>query len=275
MEIFVHRKDNKKRAGKSGRLRLLVWSAVGALLSSTLVLYLGWHQAARLASHLRDSLLGHSYFSVREIRVRGGEKVGGSEIVAMAGLSQGMNIWKVDPGIIERKVRKHPWVRRVSVRREFPRQVVIEVEERVAKGIVVLEKLYYVDPEGFVFKELGEGEKVDFPLLTGLRQADFASPPHSARHRIREALKLGDLIGRGPLALSEIHFRPEGGVVLYPMDYSVAIHMGWGEWRAKVRRLERVWVLWKGRENRLAALDLSFRDQVVARMRPPNGQNFK
>jgi len=57
---------------------------------------------------------------VREIQVRGGEKVGGGEIVAMAGLKHGMNLWKIEPGAIEKKIAKHPWVRRVLVRRNFP-----------------------------------------------------------------------------------------------------------------------------------------------------------
>ncbi len=275
MEIFVHRREREDREHKSGRLRVLLWSATAVLLLSTLVLYPEWRHVTRLVSHLRDSILGHPYFSVREIKISGGEKVGGSEIVAMAGLSQGMNIWKVDPGIIERKVGQHPWVKRVLVRREFPLRVVIELQERVVKGIIVLEKLYYVDPEGIVFKDVGEGEKVDFPLLTGLQQADFASQAHSTRERVQEALRLIDLMGGAHLALSEIHFRPSGGVVLYPMAYPVALHMGWGDWQGKVQRLDRVLPSWKGREDRLAALDLSFRDQVVARIKKAEGGSKK
>ena len=39
-----------------------------------------------------------------------------------------------------------------QVRREFPRRVVIEVEEREAKAIAALGKLYYVDRDGYIFK---------------------------------------------------------------------------------------------------------------------------
>lgn len=275
MEIFVHRKGNKKKAGEYIRPRLVIRAVVLVMLSSTLALYQGWSYVERMGLYLRDSFLGHSYFAVQEIKVKGGEKVGGSEIVAMAGMSQGMNIWKIDPEIIERKVAKHPWVKRVLVRRELPRRVVIEVEEREAKGIVVLGRLYYVDPEGFVFKEVEEGENADFPLLTGLQQADLLSQAHATRQKIREALKLSDLMARGPLSISEIHFPAQGGVVLYPMAYPVALRMGWGDWQEKLKRLERVLELWKGREARLTSVDLRFRDQVVARLRLPNGQNFK
>ena len=102
--------------------------------------------------------------------MRGGEKFGGNEIVTMAGLKHGMNMWRIEPATIEKKVAKHPWVRRVLVRREFPRRVVIEIEERTPKAIVAMGKLYYVDSDGVVFKEVGAGESVQFPLLTGLRR---------------------------------------------------------------------------------------------------------
>lgn len=267
METFVQRMTNKAGEGKDGRPVLYVWAAAVILISLTTVLYLGRDSVSRWAGQLGDSILNQSYFSVQEIKVSGGKKIGGSEIVALAGMSRGMNIWKIDPGVIEKRVAKHPWVKRVLVRRELPRRVVIEVEEREAKGIVVLGKLYYIDSEGSAFKALEDGEKTDFPLLTGLRQTDLVSQSHATRQKIREALKLGDLMARGPFALSEIHFSPQGGVVLYPIAFPVALHMGWGDWPGKLERLERVLAMWKGKESRLAALDLSFRDQAVARIR--------
>ena len=249
------------------RPNFAAWAAALLAVSSIPALIFAWPHVRRLGGDLREELLNHPYFSVQEIRVRAGDKVGGSEIVAIAGMNHGMNIWKVDPAAIERKVGKHPWVKRVLVRRELPRRVVIEVEEREAKGIVVLGRLYYVDADGLVFKEVGEVEKTDFPILTGLKQGDLASQNHAIRQKIREALKVADMMRQGSLALSEIHFSPQGGAVLYPMAYPVALHVGWGDWQGKVQRLKRVLEMWKGKEARLASLDLSFRDRVVAKLR--------
>jgi hypothetical protein len=67
--------------------------------------------------------------------------------------------------------------------------------------------------------------------------------------------------------LSEIHFDAPDRVVLYTVDYPVALHMGSGDWEAKLQRLNRVLSLWKGHEERLISLDVSFRDQVVTRLR--------
>lgn len=267
MKFFSALRGNKKAEAKGGRLRLALEMALGLVLALPL-LYVDWPRAIEIARRTEDAVLEHELFSVREIQVKGGEKVGGSEIVAMAGLSHGMSIWRVDPAAIEKKVASHRWVSRVLVRREFPRRVVIEVEEREAKAIAALGKLYYVDRDGFIFKAVEEGERTDFPLLTGLKQDDLRYPTSFAtRQKIQEALDLNDLMAKDAIALSEIRFLPGEGLIVYPVGRRIALSMGSGNWQDKLKRLVRVLALWKGNEDRLAILDLSFRNQVVARLR--------
>jgi cell division septal protein FtsQ len=264
---FFSSRSNKKSERKGGRLRLLVEMILGLALAAPLF-YVDWPRAMLAAEHAYEGVIDHEIFSVREIKVKSGEKVGGGEIVAMAGLRHGMSIWRVEPAAIEREIARHPWVSRVLVRREFPRRVAIEVEEREAKAVAALGKLYYVDRDGFIFKAVESGERTDFPLLTGLKQDDLQYPTSFAtRQRIREALVLSDLMAKGNLALSEIRFDADRGVIVYPVGYRVALSMGSGNWEDKLKRLERVLAQWKGDEGRLAALDLSFRDQVVARLK--------
>jgi cell division septal protein FtsQ len=237
------------------------------LVLLVVVLYRLSGPLAIVAVSLREFVLESPYFSVREIQVRGGDKVSGNEVVAMAGLRRGMSIWSIDLPSIERKVAKHPWVRRVSVRREFPRRIVIDVEERTPKAIVALRKLYYVDSDGAVFKEVGAGEDVKFPLLTGLRSEQLTAPDPSTRRRIQDALRLSEMMVQRSHSLSEIHFANSDRLVVYTTEYPIALHMGWGNWGEKLNRMERLLALWQGNEERLGSLDMSFRDQVVARLR--------
>jgi len=271
MKLTLYRRDNRKRNERLGR-RQLVWLGGVAILSVLGAAAYRWHAPLKAAAAAAPAyFFENSYFFVREIQVRGGEKVGGDEIVAMAGLRHGMNIWKIDPGGIEKKVAKHPWVRRVLVRRDFPRRIVIEVEERTPKAIVALGRLYYVDADGVVFKEVGAGETVNFPLLTGLRTEQLAKANPALRGKIQDAVRLGDLMAKDARTLSEIHFDESGRLVVYTTAFPVALRMGWGEWDAKLKRLDRVLALWKGNEERLASLDMSFNDQVVARLRKVQG----
>jgi len=157
------------------------------------------------------------------------------------------------------------------VRREFPRRVVIEVEERTAKAIIALGRLYYVDSDAIVFKEVGDRENVNLPLLTGLRREELTESNSATRRKIQDAIHLGELMARGSHTVSEIRFDAADRLVLYTTAYPITFHMGRGEWGPKLQRLERVLAVWKGREERLAALDVSFRDQVVARLRKVKG----
>ena len=228
----------------------------------------GWREQLGLAYvAVRRFVFDNPYFAVREIQVRGGDKVRGNEIISIAGLRHGMNLWNIEPEKIEKKVSRHPWVRRVLVRREFPRRVVIEVEERRPKAIVAVGKLYYVDADGVLFKEVAQGENVRFPMLTGIRTEELGSsdPPYGDEYRMR--LRLGDLMAKDSHALSEIHFDAPDRLVVYTIAHPVAIHMGWGDWERKLQRLDRVMTLWQGKEERLGSLDVSFQDQVVTRLR--------
>lgn len=271
MKLTLHRRDNHKRNERRAR-RALIWLGGVAMVSILGFAAYRWHAPLTAAVAAAPAVFFENrYFFVREIQVRGGEKVGGDEIVAMAGLRRGMNIWRIEPGTIEKKVAMHPWVRRVLVRRDFPRRIVIEVEERTPKAIVALGKLYYVDADGLLFKEVGAGENVNFPLLTGLRTEQLAKANPAMRGKIQDAVRLGDLMAKDSHTLSEIHFDESDRLVVYTTAFPVALKMGWGEWDPKLKRLDRVLALWKGNEERLASLDASFNDQVVARLRKVQG----
>jgi len=267
MQLTVYRRDNRKRNTRKWRQWIMVVSLVATLIILTLALYAWRRQLMASGAAARQLVLESPYFSVREIQVRGGEKFGGNEIVTMAGLKHGMNMWRIEPATIEKKVAKHPWVRRVLVRREFPRRVVIEIEERTPKAIVAMGKLYYVDSDGVVFKEVGVGESVQFPLLTGLRPDELGNRDPAVRRKIQDAVRLSDLMAKDSHTISEVHFEAADRVILYTTAYPLALHMGWGDWEGKVQRVDRVLKLWKGHEERLVTLDASFGDQVVARVR--------
>jgi cell division protein FtsQ len=266
MKLVVFRKGNRKR---DAHWRRRLW-CVGILLTACLAMASIYHWRAHLRGAARAVgafVLESDYFSVREIQVRGVERVRGVELIALAGLKHGMNIWKIDLVAIEKVFAKHPWVRRVLVRREFPRRVIIEVEERTPKAVLAMGQLYYVDSDGVVFAPMGNRDKLELPLITGLRLDHSSVSDRNLRRRLQEALRLGELMALEVHKLSEIHFAAPERIVLYTTGYPLAVHMGWGDWDDKLARVKRVLSLWKGHEHRLASLDVSFDEQAVARIR--------
>lgn len=270
MQLKVYRRDNRKRDQRLGRRRLKIAALAVLALVAVVALYHLSGPIAVAARSMRDFVADSRYFAVSHFQVNGAAKIGNGAIVALAGLSQGMNIWSIDAAAIEKKIKKNVWVRRVVVRRDFPRRVVIDVEERSPKAIVAAVRLYYVDSDGVVFKEVEPGESVKYPMLTGVDVEALMAGAPAARRRIREALRLADLMDQRAHSLSEIHFDAPDRLVVYPTKIPVALRMGWGDWEDKLARLERLLALYKGKEERLASLDMGFQDQVVARLRANN-----
>ncbi len=273
------------RFGNGGRRRVGLWAAGTTLCA---LMLLGWldggytldfyrqgRQALEKASGVVrtvthgswDFVLTHPYFAIREVRVLGAEKVKGADIVVVSGLGPHTRIWSIDPGELEERVRRHPWVKSVRIRRELPARLVITIEEWSPGAIVALDKLYYVADNGVIFKALDEEDSVDFPFITGLRSAELPPEEPATREKLSEAVVFGRTVEQTALGLSEIRFQPGGGIVLYPVSYSIPFHMGWGDWDEKLNRLQ--WFLgeFRGQGARFRAVDLSFRGQVVARPR--------
>src|SRR5688500_7214357 len=128
MHLKVYRRDNRKKdEGRWRRAFLRASAALGVVLLG-LVAYSVSGPRMIVASSLRELSLDRPSRAVREIQVRGADKVGGQEVVAMAALRGGMSIWCSDLAASEKKTGRDPWVRRVCVRRECPRRVIIDVE---------------------------------------------------------------------------------------------------------------------------------------------------
>ena len=268
------RKRLSGRAGMTGMCALLLlgWLFYPGYLAD---LYRqGRWAAERAAGGIRAAaretssfIPAHPYFAVREVKVLGAEKIKGADIVVMSGLGPNTRIWNIDPVEVEQRIRRHPWVKRVVIRRELPARLVIAIEEWQPGGIVALDKLYYVADDGAVFKALDEEDSVDFPFVTGLRAAGLSPRDPGTRQKLAEALSFGRTVERTTLGLSEIRFRPGGGIVLYPVSYPVPFHVGWGDWGAKLERLQWFVREFPGQGARFETVDVSFKGQVVARPR--------
>jgi len=208
----------------------------------------------------------HPYFALTTIDVDGNRWVDRNEILQSAGVSEGTSIWLAAPTQLRVRLLSHPRIERVAVRREFPNRLVIAVRERRPVAIVHLDQLQYVDRSGRIFGPLRDEDSRDLPLITGLEDEGSRDFVAIGVHR---ALRLSRLYERmsGVGTLSEIHVDRQAGVTVFPQRVAVAVVLGWGGWHEKLVRVARVLAAWEGQEGRLAAVNASFRDIVVVRLR--------
>ena len=65
-----------------------------------------------------------------------------------------------------------------------------------------------------------------------------------------------------------MHLDAGRGILVYPATPRVPIVLGWGSWPAKLERAERALHAWHGSVERIGALDVRFRNQVVLSLLP-------
>jgi cell division protein FtsQ len=209
-------------------------------------------------------LLTTPHFGVAGVEVRGASRVPADQILAVAAIPQGTNIFRLDTlGVIER-VESLPEVRRADVVRELPNRVVISVEERRPFTLVHGGRLHWMDEEGRLLGATPEAVAPPMPVISGLSPDELASMRTAPGPKARAAIGVIRALlrsGNGLTAeISEIDMSRREGPVLYTVD-GVEVRLGTEDWDERLARLEGV--LTQIATQDVRAVDLRFRDQVV------------
>jgi cell division protein FtsQ len=213
----------------------------------------------------------HPYFTVTEIVVTPTKHVRAGTLLESVDLRAGVSLWRVDPTALATRLESQPWIRRARVRREFPRRLIVELAEREPAAILFLDQLYYVDKTGVAFVRVGDRDRLDVPFVTGVEAAIVADERPFARHAIRQALRLLQLMQASglPFRVSEVHIDREQGITVFPIEPRVALTFGWSGFGTKLTRLTRVLRDFRGRESQIREIDLTMGTAAVVRLRQP------
>jgi len=155
-------------------------------------------------------------FTVEQINISGNTKIKEKEILKRSGLRKGESSIFFFEDSVEENILKNPWVKNVSVKKEFPKKVYIEINEEVVYCLVNDEdgKLYYLSRAG---KRLGPAnfhEGLDFPVLIGegINNPDL----------VKEAIQLLELSSGSKVLnwsrISEVHLDSIYGINLFTID---------------------------------------------------------
>lgn len=216
-----------------GRLSLM--TGVIVVLSASIAVAWG------LRRYLRTS----PRFSVREIRVEGNQRRTPNQIAERAGVDKGRNIFTVEEDAAKTAIEADPWIERAEVHVELPNAVSIIVTEREARAVSVIDgKLYLTDTSGEVFKELGDNDPRDLPVVTGIDTEAIAKDREAVTAQIRRALDLVSDLETAKIAarypVQELHLEPDGAVSATVGTDGIVLAFGQPPFRAKVDKAERI-----------------------------------
>src|SRR5271169_4473702 len=130
------------------------------------------------------------HFRVLRVRTQGNSIVADSDIVRLAGILKDERLFDVDLNGTRQRVQGNPFIKSVSVAREIPDGIAISVTERRPVAALVLDRIMYLDADGYVLPPVRSGKVFDLPVLTGELPAADCLPGQQIRTvRLREALE--------------------------------------------------------------------------------------
>ncbi|QJB55401.1 FtsQ-type POTRA domain-containing protein [Pseudodesulfovibrio sp. zrk46] len=107
-----------------------------------------------------------SYFALKEIHVEGNQKLSHGDILQIGDVSLGLNCMEMNVGEVEARLSDNPWIESVTVRRDFPSTLRIDVNEKVpAFWLRQGDGLYFADTHGKVIAPMHPGEIASLPVL--------------------------------------------------------------------------------------------------------------
>jgi cell division protein FtsQ len=213
--------EQKKRARvSSGRLALLCG---GATLIG--LLGLGFYVATERV--LEYTVFTNPDFSIRNIEVVHAGEMSRREILDWSGIRPGENLFRTDLSKARKRLLSVPTVSRVTVRRQIPDTVSIQVEERLPVARLVpystnryqlAQTVYYVDGNGYVMKPK-EGERLKpLPEIIGIPADEIIVGEKIRRQEVYSALTLlkwSDHHGlRSELDLDRIEVQRKGYLIV-------------------------------------------------------------
>lgn len=210
-----------------------------------------------------------TFFRVERIDVSPLKRLTRDEVLALAGVKPGEGMLQLNLQRIGEQLAKNPWVASVLVRRYFPHNLDIQITEREPVAIVNMGVLYYLDSKGQVFKPLMSGDRLDYPVITGVSEDDLAKDPDGAKQAFTGALSVMGLLNGSTVPklgdVSEIHYDKGFGYTLFLAQGGVPIRLGNDGFADKLARLGRIYGDLQAQMGHVQYIDLDYNDKIIVK----------
>jgi cell division protein FtsQ len=243
---------------KRGRNRIKTSGIVRSMSVLLLVLAVAILAYFYLHSHPLKSV--PSFFPIRQISFIGNRHITDDELRQLSGVHLNDSLLMISGSRLSGRLLKSPWIRSVSLRKEYPGTLSIAIKEAEPFALLDMNnRLFLLDGRGNLLEEL-RGDSVPFlPVITG--------DPYNEKEGLSEGLKLARL-------LNEKGFSSETDrleiVAHKPTELSVKIDgilvkVGAGEYEEKIERLIKLEKDIKGMGVPIDYIDLRFERKAIVK----------
>lgn len=172
-------------------------------------------------------------FRVREVSFCGNKYLSGSRLLSLAGRLEGENLFLLSPGDVAGRLLSSPWIRSVSVRKEFPDGLGVMVSEAAPEALLQRKgRLFLIDGMGNILENINGDETPFMPVIL----SDRAGP-----EALREAVFLAKALKKMGLSTEknrvEISGLEAGRENLQVSIDGLVIKVGQDQYEEKLSRL--------------------------------------
>ena len=270
----------KNSALKKSSLRKRRWiqtaKAVGFLFALT-VMSLGF-----VLCH--DFLTQYDYFNAQELVVTGGSRLTFDEIIRQANIERGINILSLNLIKTRKRLLAHPWIEEADISRKLPNEIHIQIKEQQAMAVLDLGRKFIINADGVIFKEWGQADPENLPVITGLQFSDI-NAPGTLRTTTFEAVMTVLTLGRQGNSvlpnkiLKSIRVDREIGLTLLVFSENKQIKLGYDDYPGKYENLKNILYHLRARSAfpDFRTIDLNDLNRVVVNpvKTPPSGLDQK
>lgn len=184
-------------------------------------------------------------FAIEGVEAQGSQRYNEAELLALAGIKRGSNLFAVDLSAAERKLAEDPWIEAAHVARKLPDKLSITVQELSAAAAAVVDgTLYLVTREGRPVKPLESGDFGDYPVVTGVTGEQLGTDRKLAQERIAFGVTILEYYRRTGLSQAfpaqEVLMDLDGRIRLIIGTPPITLHLGRSDYRQKLLMAGRI-----------------------------------
>ena len=124
-----------------------------------------------------DFITQCDYFKAKSMTITGNHSFSEKQILSLADLKKGVNIYSINLSLIQKRLLAHPWIEEADISRELPSGIKIRIKQHKAVAIADLGRRFLINDKGEIFKELSAEDPGVLPVINGLRYSDISITP--------------------------------------------------------------------------------------------------
>ncbi len=209
---------------------------------------------------------------VVHVRAEGNRLMTDMEIMKLAAIPKKARLFDIDLNGVRQRVRQSPFVERVTVRRNVPDEVTLEIEERVPVAALSVDRMLLIDAEGVVLPSVQIGGAGDLPLITGAVPAAECVPGKRVTSpAVRDALLLLDMArtisDECYRRISDVSVTGGETLILHTSEFGVPVIVRRKDLASQMAKFDGFWrsIVYPRGAAALQYVDLRFEDNVVVR----------